>query len=172
MYYVPAAYEDARKLWLESKTGALSTIFFGTVAFARLNDSLADSKLWRESYGGNGRDPMGRTKLQPHIEVFTTECYAGLKELSLTPKPDQHVFGIVVELLGPQSFRSVQLTSTDPNATLLVQYIGEKAVDSSSPPIRHGCEVLWYYSLERGISELVDMPVTYRHSKIQSGLLS
>ncbi|KAG8630270.1 hypothetical protein KVT40_001889 [Elsinoe batatas] len=122
MHHGPTAYENARELWLQDKTGILSSIPFGAVAFARLDDRLSDSQLWRDSHDDTGRDPMGRTKMQPHIEFFTTECYAGLKEMSAIPEAGQHVFGIVVELLAPRSFGKVQLTSKDPNAKMVVQH--------------------------------------------------
>ena len=73
------------KMYKEKKTGVLSTFPFGAFAFARLDKRLKDEPLWQQAKTEDGRDPMGLTKTQPHIEFFTTELYGGPKQYDQFP---------------------------------------------------------------------------------------
>jgi hypothetical protein len=64
---------SAYLLYKEKKEGVLSTFPFGAFAFARLDDRLKDESLWQQAKKDAGRDPMGLTPKQPHVEFFTTE---------------------------------------------------------------------------------------------------
>ncbi|KAK2763738.1 hypothetical protein FQN54_009354 [Arachnomyces sp. PD_36] len=113
LIYQKNGYKIARDLWREKKTGFLASSPFGIGAFARLDERLKDSPEWVNAPREPGRDPMGLTTKQPNIELFTTECYGGLKKLSDFPEGKQ-AFGIVTELFSPKSRGAVTITSPDP----------------------------------------------------------
>ncbi|KAI9926461.1 hypothetical protein MW887_004226 [Aspergillus wentii] len=104
-------------LWKSQKQGFLSSFPFGSFAFARLDDRLANEPLWKNSFPKNDktRDPMGLIpSKQPNIELFTTECYGGPKQYDQFPVNNQHVFSMIAELFSPRSRGSVTLASSDP----------------------------------------------------------
>lgn len=105
----------AFKLYKEQKTGVLSTFPFGAFGFARLDDRLQDSKLWQEASRKHGRDAMGLTSTQPHVEFFTTELYGGPKQYDDFPIDHKHSFAMITELFSPRSKGSVTLASASPH---------------------------------------------------------
>jgi choline dehydrogenase-like flavoprotein len=104
------------KLYKGKKTGVLSTFPFGAFAFARLDERLNDEPLWQQAKKDrqDGRDPMGLTPSQPHIEFFTTELYGGPKQYDQFPIDKKHAFSMITELFSPKSKGSVTLRSADP----------------------------------------------------------
>ncbi|WEW56859.1 hypothetical protein PRK78_002314 [Emydomyces testavorans] len=114
------ALKTSYELWKSSKTGFLSTLPFGAFAFARLDDRLADEPLWANAQRQPGRDPMGLTPQQPHIELFTTECYGGPKQYDRFPIDKQHAFSLIAELFAPRSRGTVTLKSKDPRDNPIV----------------------------------------------------
>jgi len=129
VYHGDAAME-AYTLYKEKKTGILSTFPFGAFAFARLDDRLADEPLWQEAQktAPEGRDPMGLTKSQPHIEFFTTELYGGPKQYDKYPIDKKSAFAMITELFSPRSKGSVTINSTDPfeNPVVDCNYLAEE----------------------------------------------
>lgn len=115
VYHGDAAME-AYMLYKEKKTGVLSTFPFGAFAFARLDERLKDEPLWQEAQkkAAPGRDPMGLTQSQPHIEFFTTELYGGPKQYDKYPIDKKHAFAMITELFSPRSKGTVTIDSTDP----------------------------------------------------------
>lgn len=115
VYHGDAAMQ-AYLLYKEKKTGILSTFPFGAFAFARLDERLKDEPLWQEAQktAPEGRDPMGLTKSQPHIEFFTTELYGGPKQYDKYPIDKKSAFAICTELFSPRSKGTVTIKSTDP----------------------------------------------------------
>ncbi|KAF2718701.1 GMC oxidoreductase [Polychaeton citri CBS 116435] len=115
VYHDDAAIE-AYRLYKESKTGVLSTFPFGAFAFARLDDRLKDEPLWQEAKKKvqDGRDLMGLTPAQPHIEFFTTELYGGPKQYTDYTIDKKHAFAMITELFSPHSKGIVSLKSADP----------------------------------------------------------
>lgn len=107
-------------LWKDKKTGFLSTFPFGVFAFARLDARLATSALWRWAHRTATRDPMGLTWAQPHVELFTTECYGGPKQFDRFPGDGQHAFSIIAELFAPRSRGTVALRNADSTSTPVV----------------------------------------------------
>ncbi|KAA8647797.1 hypothetical protein EYZ11_004726 [Aspergillus tanneri] len=107
-------FEKTYAEWKTHKTGFLSTFPFGPFAFARLDERLKDEPLWNRAPREPGRDPMGLTTKQPHIEFFTTECYGGPKQFSQFPVHHQHAFSMIAELFAPQSRGTVTLQSKNP----------------------------------------------------------
>ena len=99
--------------WREAKKGFLASYPSGVFAFARLDDGLADSELWNSAPREPGRDPMGLTSRQPHIEFWNTEAYGG-PNFTENPSDGQYVFGLVPELFNALSRGTVSLTTTDP----------------------------------------------------------
>ncbi|KAL3491105.1 hypothetical protein BJX62DRAFT_251546 [Aspergillus germanicus] len=114
------AFASTYAEWKEHKTGFLSTFPFGSFAFARIDDRLADSSLWKNAPRLPGRDPMGLTPSQPNIEFFTTECYGGPKQYSQFPGDGQHAFSIIAELFAPKSRGTVTLASRDPSVNPII----------------------------------------------------
>lgn len=102
--------------WKEDKSGFLSTFPFGAFAYARLDDRLHDADLWQRARAGTapGRDPMGLTTKQPHVEYFNTECYAGPRFYDQRPVNGEHAFAMITELFSPRSRGTVTLNSKDP----------------------------------------------------------
>ena len=107
---------EAYMLYKEKKTGILSTFPFGAFAFARLDDRLKDEPLWIEAQknAAPGRDPMGLTSSQPHIEFFTTELYGGPKQYDQYPIDKKSAFAMITELFSPRSKGTVTIPSKDP----------------------------------------------------------
>lgn len=114
------AFNNAYQLWKDSKTGFLSTFPFGAFAFARLDERLADSELWKSAPREPNRDPMGLTSSQPNIEFFSTECYGGPKQYDQFPVNNKHAFSIIVELFRPRSRGTVTLRDTDAKSVPVV----------------------------------------------------
>lgn len=100
--------------WEKDHTGFFSQFAFGTFAFARLDDRLADSPLWQEASRTNNLDPMGLLPEQPHVEFWNTECYSPKYGYKDFPNDDQHAFAMVTELFSPRSRGTVMLKSKDP----------------------------------------------------------
>jgi choline dehydrogenase-like flavoprotein len=98
-------------LYREKKTGFLSTFPFGVFGYARLDERLADSPLWKSAPRAPGRDPMGVTPSQPHVEYANLELYGGPKHLTDFPKDDEHAFAMGVVLFNQQSRGTVTLKS-------------------------------------------------------------
>ena len=116
VYHHPDAAMEAYMLYKEKKTGVLSTFPFGAFAFARLDERLKDEPLWQEAQkkAAAGRDPMGLTEKQPHIEFFTTELYGGPKQYDRYPIDKKSSFAMITELFSPRSKGTVTINSTDP----------------------------------------------------------
>lgn len=107
------AFYTSHQIWKDSKSGFLSSYPSGIFAFARLDDRLADSDVWNSSPRAPGRDPMGLTQRQPNVEFWNTQAYGGPHFVD-NPASDQHAFGMVAELFGPQSRGTVTLGGPDP----------------------------------------------------------
>ena len=115
LIYHDGAAATAYELWKTSRTGVLSKVPFGSFAWARLDDRLSDSELWQSAERLPGRDPMGLTPNQPHVELFNTECYGGPGELYNHPPIDhKHVFSMMSQLFSHHSLGSVTLASKNP----------------------------------------------------------
>lgn len=129
VYHGDAAMQSYM-LYKEKQTGVLSTFPFGAFAFARLDDRLQDEPVWREAQKRSepGRDPMGLTKSQPHIEFFTTELYGGPKQYDQFPIDKKSAFAMITELFSPRSKGSVTIRSTDPfeNPTVDCNYLADE----------------------------------------------
>ena len=122
VYHSPDAAMAAYMLYKETKTGVLSTFPFGAFAFARLDDRLKDEPLWQEAMKNaeEGRDAMGLTDKQPHIEYFSTELYGGPKQYDQFPIDEKHAFSLITELFSPRSKGTVKLKSKDPKENPIV----------------------------------------------------
>ena len=108
----------------ENKTGFFSKFPFGTFAFARLDDRLRNADLWQRASEQStvaGRDPMGLTKGQPHVEMWNTECY-GPKAYGEEPGSDKQAFGMITTLFGARSRGEVTVNSLDPAANPVVDH--------------------------------------------------
>ena len=124
LVYHDDAAMSAYQLYKEKKTGVLSTFPFGAFAYARLDERLKDSPLWQEAQkkAAPGRDPMGLTSKQPHVEYFSTELYGGPKQYDDFPIDKKHAFSLITELFSPRSKGTVRLASKDPKDNPLVNY--------------------------------------------------
>ncbi|KAL7758373.1 hypothetical protein ACKLNR_012900 [Fusarium oxysporum f. sp. zingiberi] len=120
LVYHGDALAKSYTLWKEQKAGFLSTFPFGILAFARLDQRLADSDVWNEAPRKVGRDPMGLAPSQPNIELFNTECYGGPKDFDKFPIDGKHAFGIIAELFSPKSRGTVTLRNADTTAIPVV----------------------------------------------------
>ena len=117
------ALKVAMGLWQTNQTGFLSTYPFGAFAYARLDERLADSPLWKEAKTQPGRDPMGLRSQQPNIEFFNTECYGGPSHMFRDyPVNSNSAFGMITQLFNPRSKGSVGLKSTDPTVNPIVNH--------------------------------------------------
>ena len=114
LVYHDNAIESSYILYKEKKSGVLSTFPFGAFAYARLDDRLQDSDLWKNAARKDGRDPMGLTSKQPHVEFFTTELYGGPKQYDKFPIDKKHAFAMITELFAPHSKGTVTLKSKNP----------------------------------------------------------
>lgn len=146
VYHGDAAMQSYM-LYKEKKTGVLSTFPFGAFAFARLDDRLKDEPLWQEAQqkAAPGRDPMGLTKSQPHIEFFTTELYGGPKQYDQFPIDKKSAFAMITELFSPRSKGTVSITTTDPfeNPVVDCNYLAhELDLLVLSEGVRYGNEIV------------------------------
>ncbi|KAF2822318.1 glucose-methanol-choline oxidoreductase-like protein [Ophiobolus disseminans] len=120
--YHDNAIASTYQLYQEKKTGLLSTFPFGIFAYARLDERLADSELWRNAKREEGRDPMGLTKDQPNIEFWNTELYGGPKQFADFPVDHKHAFALCTLLFNQHSRGSVTLASADPSQNPVVDH--------------------------------------------------
>ncbi|PQE33176.1 GMC oxidoreductase protein [Rutstroemia sp. NJR-2017a WRK4] len=104
------------------KSGFFSQFPFGTFAFARLDDRLADSKIWQNASRSEGLDPMGLLPTQPHVEFWNTECYSPKYMLKDFPKDDESAFAMATEFFAPRSRGEISLKSTDPTENPVVNH--------------------------------------------------
>lgn len=96
----------------KDQTGFFSQFAFGTFAYARLDDRLSDSELWQKAQRSGGRDPMGLSDQQPHVEMWNTECY-GPKPGGDAPGNGKQAFAMVTTLFAQRSRGEVRLRSAD-----------------------------------------------------------
>ncbi|KAK1573743.1 GMC oxidoreductase [Colletotrichum navitas] len=132
-------------LWKDQKAGFLSSFPFGAFAYARLDERLADSDLWKNAPRAPGRDPMGLTPKQPNIEFFTTECYGGPKQFDKFPTDGKHTFSMIAELFGPRSRGTVTLRNTEATAVPVVDtnYLADPLdVEVLAEACRFGNEII------------------------------
>lgn len=115
------AMDDSLAQYQKNHTGFFSQFPFGTFAFARLDDRLSDSELWQKASRGEGRDAIGLTSQQPHVEFWNTECY-GPKAYGEVPGNDRHAFAMATILFGVQSRGEVRLKSADPTDNPVVDH--------------------------------------------------
>lgn len=141
--YHDNAIESTYKLYVEKKTGLLSTFPFGIFGFARLDERLKDeplckpisrhkyltethtnsiSALGRDAPKEHGRDPMGLTSSQPNIEFWNTELYGGPKQYADFPIDHKHTFALCALLFNQHSRGSVALKSADPRDNPVVDH--------------------------------------------------
>lgn len=122
-----SAGEKSMAQWKSDHSGFFSQFPFGTFAFARLDDRLADSALWRKASCTDGLDPMGLLPDQPHVEFWNTECFVPKLVDPKFPNEQQHAFAIVTELFAPRSRGTVTLMSKDPTQNPIVdhQYLSD-----------------------------------------------
>lgn len=116
------AKEKSMAQWEKDHTGFFSQFAFGTFAFARLDDRLADSPLWQKASRTTKLDPMGLLPDQPHVEFWNTECYSPKYGYRDFPNDDQHAFAMVTELFSPRSRGTVTLKSKDPRENPVVDH--------------------------------------------------
>lgn len=146
VYHGNAAMESYM-LYKEKQTGVLSTFPFGAFAFARLDERLKDEPLWQEAQkkAAAGRDPMGLTKSQPHIEFFMTELYGGPPQYDEYPIDKDGAFAMITELFSPRSKGTVTVNSTDPfeNPVVDCNYLTDELdVLVLSEGVRFGNEIV------------------------------
>lgn len=120
LVYHGNALEKAYAQWKEEKKGPLTVFPFGIFAYARMDERLADSKIWNAAPRKEGRDPMGLTPKQPQIEFFTTECYGGPKQYDQFPIDNKHAFSMIAELFAPKSRGTVTLRDASPTSVPVV----------------------------------------------------
>ena len=106
------------------KTGFFSQFPFGCFAWARLDERLTDSQLWQEAKHSaiSGRDPMGLTEGQPHVEFWNTELYSPKYMFKDFPGDQQHAFALATIFFSPKSRGTVTLKSADPRDIPVVQH--------------------------------------------------
>ncbi|EXF73871.1 GMC oxidoreductase [Colletotrichum fioriniae PJ7] len=132
-------------LWKDQQAGFLSTFPFGAFAYARLDERLADSELWKNAPRQPGRDPMGLTPKQPNIEFFTTECYGGPKQYDQFPTDGKYAFSMIAELFGPRSRGTVTLRDTGAKSVPVVDtnYLSDPLdVEVLAEACRFGNEII------------------------------
>lgn len=95
--------EKSMTQWKNDHTGFLSQFQFGTFAYARLDERLAESPLWQKAARSDGRDPIGLLLSQPHVEFWSTECHSPKYLYRDLPSDDKHAFGITSVLFAPRS---------------------------------------------------------------------
>lgn len=111
--YHDNAIASTYQLYVEKKTGLLSTFPFGIFGYARLDERLADSDLWKSAPRTEGRDPMGLSSNQPNIEFWNSELYGGPKQFTDFPIDNKHAFAMCTMLFNQRSRGSVTLKSSD-----------------------------------------------------------
>ena len=116
----PNKRSEAIKAWMTDHNGPLSQFPFGSFAFARLDDRLADCELWKAGARESGRDPMGLTPHQPNVEFFNTEAYGGPQAKS--PLTTESAFAMISQLFAPHSRGTVSLKSSDPAVNPVVDH--------------------------------------------------
>lgn len=116
------AKEKSMAEYKEKKTGFFSQFPFGTFAYARLDERLADSPLWRSSHRADGRDPMGLGQGQPNIEIWNTECFSPKYQYKDFPQDDKHVFAMATQFFNARSRGTVTLKSADPMMNPVVDH--------------------------------------------------
>lgn len=121
LIYHDGARDGSLAQYQKDQTGFFSKFPFGTFAYARLDDRLSDSELWQEARRSEGRDPMGRTSEQPHVEFWNTECY-GPKPYGDVPGNDEQAFAMVTTLFAGRSRGEVRLKSADPTENPVVDH--------------------------------------------------
>jgi choline dehydrogenase-like flavoprotein len=111
--------------WQTSRSGALSTIPFGAVAYARMDERLKNETVWKKN-DDSGRDAMGLTCEQPNIEFFNTECYFAPSPEG-APTEGKAAFLMFAMLLNAQSAGKVKLNSRNPMDIPIVNhnYLGD-----------------------------------------------
>lgn len=120
--YYENALAKTLELYATNKTGFLSTFPFGAFAYARLDERLADSSLWKDA-SLSGHDHMGLTPQQPNVEFFNSECYLGLSQRHTDyPKDGESAFMMLTELFSQRSRGTVQLRSADPTENPVVNH--------------------------------------------------
>lgn len=122
-----SAFEASREQWRHSRGGILAGAHFGVFAFTRLDERLAKHDLWCRALSSAsavtpGRDPMGLTPNQPHVEFFNTERYMAPKQYNNPPPPGRSAFANIIELFSPRSRGYVKLRSADPMDPPIVQH--------------------------------------------------
>ncbi|KAH6894371.1 hypothetical protein B0T10DRAFT_250630 [Thelonectria olida] len=168
LVYHGDAFAKSYAQWKEKKTGFLSTFPFGIFAFARLDERLKDSELWKTAARENGRDPMGLTQSQPNVEFFTTECYGGPKQYDQFPVDNKHAFSIIAELFAPKSRGTVTLPSADPLGVPVVDcnYLSDPLdVEVLSEACRFGNEIIMEGS---GTKDVVKGPWRSNHDTFKT----
>ena len=121
-YWHPGGRDMSRADYIQHKACYFSQFPFGTFAYARLDERLSNSSLWNTSQREEGRDPMGLTPQQPHVEIWNTENYSPKAPADLAPTSGEHAFGMCVALLSPRSRGQVALQSSDPTANPIVDH--------------------------------------------------
>ena len=131
------AMASTYQLYKEKKTGFLSTFPFGTCpssflecwltlagifGYARLDERLQDSELWRNAERELGRDPMGLLPNQPNMEFWNTELYGGPKQYDDFPIDGKHTFAMCNLLFNQKSRGFVRLKSADPSENPVVDH--------------------------------------------------
>ena len=115
------AQQNSLNQYQESHTGFFSQFPFGTFAYARLDNRLADSELWQKAPRTEGRDPMALTPQQPHVEFWNTECY-GPKAYGEVPGKGKQAFAMLITLFAGRSRGEVTLKSADPKENPVVDH--------------------------------------------------
>ncbi|OCL09159.1 GMC oxidoreductase [Glonium stellatum] len=116
------ARERTAQEYQKPHTGFFSQFSFGVFAYARLDERLKDSELWRNAYRANGRDPMGTLPSQPHVEFWNTECYSPKYMYRDFPPDGRFAFALATEFFAPRSRGEVTLESADPTKNPIVQH--------------------------------------------------
>ncbi|KAI0571769.1 Choline dehydrogenase [Pyrenophora tritici-repentis] len=113
LVYHDNAIASTYQLYQENRSGILSTFPFGIFGYARLDDRLSDSELWKSAPREPGRDPMGLTPGQPNIEIWNTELYGGPKQYDDFPVDHKHVFAMCALLFNQTCYQSGNSVRTD-----------------------------------------------------------
>jgi choline dehydrogenase-like flavoprotein len=118
-----------------NKTGPLSEYPFGAFAFARLDDRLKDSSLWKDAVTKQGLDPLGMHADQPHVELMhihvsrtsfprsatnASQFMSGFAAPLPDPSERKHGFDFLTQLMTQKSRGTVQLKSKDPKENPVV----------------------------------------------------
>ena len=125
MVYEEGSFASTYQLWKDEKKGMLSIFPFGIFAWLRLDERLKGNPLWEEAKAkaARGRDAMGLTSKQPHIELWNTELYGGGPQYTDFPVNKKAAFAMCVLLFNANSRGYVKLRKDDP--------LGPPVVDSN-----------------------------------------